>query len=548
MLEELHVQDVALIEDAWIEFGPGMTVLTGETGAGKTALVGALKLLVGERADSTVVRSGASEALVEGRFRLAEGSEVVARRRLTADGRSKCTLDGSMATVGTLAETLGPLVDLHGQHEHQSLLAPGRHVAYLDRFAGTEGARALTAYREARAAHVAARDELARLERMLAEAEQKADYLRFVLSEVERVDPAPGEDEEIERRLPALTHAERLSEAARALQAALRAEGGAIDAAAGGLVALERVAGLDPELDALAGRVRSLLAEGEDISAEARAYAESVEFDPVVLEEQQTRLAAISGLKKKYGPSLEAVFAARDEARATLAAVESGDAGVERARTLVETAGERLRERAGALASARRVAADGFMTALAEAVEGLHLAGSRFEVAFDELPFESWTADGSERVEFLFAPAPGEPARPLARIASGGELSRVMLAIKGVLGRADDVPVLVFDEVDAGIGGATGLAVGARLASLAPEHQVLVITHLPQVAAFADQHLVVRKRDDGERTVTTVEPVTGEERVAEVARMLSGSVSDASLTHARELLDEAGALAERTGR
>ena len=544
VLEELHVQHFALIEEAWIEFAPGVTVLTGETGAGKTALVGALKLLVGERADSSMVRSGSSEAVVEGRFSV-DGSDVVAKRRLSADGRSKCALDGSIATVGTLAARLGPLVDLHGQHEHQALLTPARHVGYLDRFGGDTTEAAIAAYRAARESWGGAKAELARLESLLGDAEQRADYLRFVLGEIERVDPQPGEDEEIERGLPALINAEQLAEAAHFVRSGLAGEGAAVDAAAGALEALQRVADLDPRLDALATRVRALVAEGQDIASEARHYAEGVEHDPAVLEERQSRLAELSGLKKKYGPSLDAVLSTRDDARVALESVETGDAAVQAAQERAGHARAALEEAAARLAQVRREAADGFVTALTEAVEGLHLAGARFEVAFEELAFDSWGPDGSERIEFRFAPALGEPARALARIASGGEISRVMLAIKGVLGQADEVPVLVFDEVDAGIGGATGLSVGARLASLAPDHQVLVITHLPQVAVFADHHLVVRKRTEAERTVTVVEPVTGDARVAEIARMLAGSESETSLAHAEELLDQVAALRER---
>jgi len=547
VLEEVHVRHFALIDEAWIEFGSGLTVLTGETGAGKTALVGALKLLLGERADSGMVRSGAAEAVVEGRFRM-DGAEVVARRRLTADGRSRCTLDGSMATVGELARVLGPLVDLHGQHEHQALLTPGRHVGYLDRHIGDEAAGALERYRGAREAHHAAESDLDRLTAELADAERRSDYLRFVLEEIAAVDPAPGEDEELEKRLPALIHAEKLAEAARAANAAARGEGGAVDAIASALGVLQRVEGLDDALDVLARRLASASAELEDIGAEMRAYADGLEHDPGALDDVQSRLAALSGLKKKYGPSLELVFAARDDATERLAAVETGDAKIARARERVEMTRSELVGAAEKLVAVRHTETDSFTDALATAIEGLNMAGARFEVAFDELDFDSWGPDGPERVEFLFAPAEGEPARPLARIASGGEISRVMLALKSALGGADDVPVLVFDEVDAGIGGVTGLAVGARLAGLAGDRQVLVVTHLPQVAAYATHHLVVHKETVEGRTVTTVEPVDGDERVAEIARMLSGSDTDASLAHAEELLAQASGAGSGTSR
>jgi DNA repair protein RecN (Recombination protein N) len=547
VLEEVHVSNFALIDEAWIEFGPGMTVLTGETGAGKTALVGALKLLLGERADSGMVRSGTAEAMVEGRFRV-DGAEMVARRRLTADGRSRCTLDGSMVTVGELARVLGPLVDLHGQHEHQALLTPGRHGAYLDRFIGDEASGALAHYRSSREMYVSAEADLKRLSAELADAERRADYLRFVLDEIAAVDPSPGEDEELEKRLPALMHAEKLAEAAREAHAIARGDGGAVDAIASARAILQRVEGLDPALDSLVGRLTGVSAELDDIGAEMRAYADSLEHDPLALDELQGRLAALSGLKKKYGPSLELVFEARDDAAARLTAVETGDAEIARARERIEAARAELAAGAQRLVALRHESAGDFTKALSSAIDGLNMAGARFEVAFEELDFDAWGPDGPERVEFLFAPAEEEEPRPLAKIASGGEISRVMLALKTALGKADDVPVLVFDEVDAGIGGVTGLAVGARLAGLAEDRQVLVVTHLPQVAAYAAHHLVVHKSVVGNRTVTTVESVEGEKRVAEIARMLSGSDSDASLIHADELLGKVAGLVDEASR
>lgn len=546
MLEEIHVRNLALIEEAWIEFGPGMTVLTGETGAGKTALVGALKLLVGERADSAMVRSGASEAVVEGRFEL-EGGEVVARRKVTADGRSRCTIDGSLATVGELARILGPVVDLHGQHEHQSLLTSSRHASFLDRYIGEEAETAGARYRETRESFLAATAELDRLTSRLADAERRADYLRFVLEEIQAVDPRPGEDDELERRLPALVHAEKLTASANEAAERLRGEGGAADAFGEALEALRRVDGLDPALDTLARRLGGLAAELEDAGAEVRAYAETLEHDPVAIDEVQSRLSALSGLKKKHGPSLDLVFEVRDDAISRLAEVESGDTEIAQVNERIAAARSELEMAADARGGLRRERSEQFTHALAEAIAGLNMSGARFEIAFERLEFDSWGPDGPDRIEFLFAPAEGEAARPLAKIASGGEISRVMLALKSVLGGADDVPVLVFDEVDAGIGGVTGLAVGARLAGLATDRQVIVVTHLPQVAAYATHHLVVDKSVVDGRTATAVTRVEGPARVAEIARMLSGSDTDASLAHAGELLEQVSAASGSTG-
>jgi DNA repair protein RecN (Recombination protein N) len=538
MLDELHVRDLALIEEVWLEFGPGMTVLTGETGTGKTALLGALKLLLGDRADSGSVRSGAGEALVEGRFGSA-GEEVVARRRVSADGRSRCTLDGEMATVGSLAETIGPLVDLHGQHEHQALLAVSSHVGYLDRWAGAAAADALAGYRAARTAHrdaLAARDHLAE---QVSEAARNSDYLRFVADEIAAVDPKPGEDADIEARLPALQHAERLAEAATEAVQLVRGDAGATDRLALAAAALAKVGGIDPALDALALRLDEAAAVAEDAGAELRSYRDAVEHDPSSLDALMARHAEINGLVRKYGPRLDDVLATRDDALTTLAAFDAGEEGMRAAEQAVAVAEAALREAAARLVSAREAAVASFIEALGSAVSDLAMQGARFDVAFAELPFEQWSAEGPHRVEFLYAPAPGQPPRPLAKIASGGEISRVMLALKGVLGEADTVETLVFDEIDAGIGGATAHAVGRRLAKLAERHQVIVVTHLAQVAAYADSQLVVKKSIEQTAAATSVERVDGESRVAEIARMLAGNDSETAIAHARELLGEA---------
>lgn len=540
MLTELHVKDLALVEDVWLEFGPGFTVLTGETGAGKTVLVSALKLLLGDRADSTLVREGAEEALVEGRFVL-DGAEVLVRRRLSAEGRSRCSIDGEMATVAMLGELLGPHVDLHGQHEHQALLSPARHAGYLDRFIGEEAVSARRDYRDAWEAVTAARERLASIEDVLRDRDRKADYLRFQVADIDAVGPREGEQEELQARLPRLRYAERLAEATSLGWSALRDDGGASDALSAAIAALEQARGLDPVLDATAEVLERLDVELAEAAAALRSYADSIDHDPAALDETERRLQALSDLKRKYGPSIAEVLRVRAEAARELELLEEGEAGLDRARAEVAQAAAALESAGARLASVRAAGIGPFTDALARAVEELALPDATFAVATQPLSFDSWTADGPERIEFLFASGPGESPRPLAKVASGGEVSRVMLALKSVLGAADAVPVLVFDEVDAGIGGATALAVGERLASLAVSHQVLVVTHLPQVAAHADSHIVVEKSVSGGRTITTARRIEGDELVAEVSRMLAGGASDTGLAHARELLDSASA-------
>ena len=538
MLEELHVRDLALIEEAWVELGPGLTVLTGETGAGKTVLVGALKLLLGDRADASAVRSGATEALVEGRF-VVDGAERTVRRRVAAEGRSRCYLDGEMATVADLTAAIGPQVDLHGQHEHQALLSPARHAEYLDRFAGPDAIAAKTAYADAFAAATAAQAEVDGLREALGDRERQLDQLRFQVGEIDSVGPTAGEDAELEAMLPRLRHGEKLASAASTAWRALRDDDGATDRASEALAALHGVEGVDPQVDVIAGEVASAIASLDDAGSRLREYGDSVEYDPETLNATEARLAALAGLKKRFGQTLDDVLEARRVAEERIEALAAGEEGLATAEAAAARARTALAAAAETLTRARAAAIPRFTAGLNDAADDLALTGATFDVAIEELPDERWTARGPHRVEFLFSPAAGEPARPLARIASGGEVSRVMLAVKGVLGEADDVEVLVFDEVDAGVGGRTALAVGRRLAQLARRHQVLVVTHLAQVAAFADAHVTVGRRTADGRTTTTVTPVSGEERTAEVARMLSGSDTEASLAHARELIAEA---------
>ncbi|MCE5204349.1 MAG: DNA repair protein RecN [Actinomycetia bacterium] len=535
MLAELHVKDLALVEEVWLEFGDGLTALTGETGAGKTVLVGALKLLMGDRADTSLVREGAQEALVEGRF-LIDGAEYLVRRRVGADGRSRCSVNGEMATVSSLSALLSDVVDLHGQHEHQALLAVSNHAGYLDRYIGEVAAAAKEQYRSAFQALREARGALASLEASLSDKERRIDYLRFQVSDIDAVAPAPGEDARLEALLPRLRNADRLTKAAAGAWMALRGDEAASDSIARAIAALRTAAGLDGALDDMTVELEGLSAQIDDLGARLREYAEQLEDDPSTLDTVEGRLAAIETLRRKYGPALDDVLAARASAAQELETLGMGEEGLASARAAVLDAEAELRDAAARLSAIRDQAASAFASALAQAAEDLALPEARFDVVRRSLPFDAWTLEGPEKVEFLFSSSAQETPRALAKIASGGEISRVMLALKDVLGGADKTPILVFDEVDAGIGGATARAVGARLASLARTHQVLVVTHLAQVAAYAGHQVVVSRAKSDGRSVTVATPVEGEQRVVEIARMLSGGTSSAGIEHARELL------------
>lgn len=539
MLDELHVSNIALIEDATIAFAPGLTVLTGETGAGKTALLAALKLICGARADASVVRDGAEEALAEAR--LVDDDEHIVRRRLSVAGRSRCTIDGAMATVGELA-ALTSSIEVHGQHEQVLLLEPARQLAYLDAWA--QDADLVERYAQARSAYQEARVALDELEQARGKDEQELEFMRFTCEQIEKVNPQPGELEELEDELPRLQHADQLAQALSRACAALHDDGGALDLIAQGTSELMHQQGIDDELDGLAVRLDGQMRDLEDLTRDLSAYAHAIDTDPARLEETLERLDKLNGLMKRFGPGMEQVFATWQTARRAIESAQNSPQRMEETRARVVQAEDAYRQAAVALSAARHDAARTFCEQLGHAVAELAMEGARFEFSFDELAFERWGESGSEQIELLYQPAPTSKSRPLRRIASGGELSRILLALECLHYDSSDSGItrstIVFDEVDSGIGGATGNAVARRLATLAKGAQVIVVTHLAQVAALADEHYVVSKQSLADALPhTSVEPVTGEARVAEIARMLSGDDDERALDHARSMLEAA---------
>lgn len=537
MIDQIHVRDVALIRDATIEPAPGLTVLTGETGAGKSALLSAVKLLVGERADAGAVREGADGLEVEGRLYLRGGDPegCVVRRRVGADGRGRVEIDGRMGSVRELAAGVGSSIDLCGQHEHQRLLQTQTHVQILDDWAGDSVAAPLEAYH---AALEAAKDAAAELERVAemsragAEALQEAE---FTCRRIDEVDPQEGELEDLEAKLPRAEHAESLIRAALGAAEALSGEGGAVDAvseAAGSLASASRV---DASLAKHAEVLRSALLDIEDVASELRDYADDLDFDPAELQRMQERRGELQGLLRAYGPGMENVLRRRAEARAVVEAASDGGLALKRAQKELDAREAELARAADALDAARAEAAPRFSAAVTGQMARLQMGSAELEVASERLPRAEWSRAGASRIEFLYRPGAGLTARPLRRIASGGEVSRVMLACKVVLGERDSAETLVFDEVDAGVGGATAVALAEVLAGLAATHQVIVVTHLAQVAVFASKHYLVSK-SAGDVPESTIAPIEREAREREVARMLSGEVTEASLAHARELL------------
>jgi len=551
MLSELRVRDLAVIRDARLELGSGLNVLTGETGAGKSMLVDALALLLGERAASDLVRPGADRAVVEGVFEVAgratvldsldgmgiepEAGRLVVKREVQRGGRSRAWVNGSPVTVGALDALGALLVDLHGQHETQSLLRADAQRAILDAFGGA-GAEA-AAVRESHRALTALEEERRDLEARQAEVRRRADYLRHVAGEIERAAPKAGELEALEVEARRLGNAEELGRMAADLAALLESdEGGAGSQLAHSdrvLAGLERV---DPEgVRGWRDMLDAALLNVEELDRAVRAYGDGVAADPARLAAVERRRDVLYRLDQKYGPGTDRVVRTGEEARRELELLDTADADIAVLGRRVAESSDLHRARCRDLSAKRSAAARGLGAAVTKHLAALGMPDGVVRVGLDAL--DPPGADGAERVEFLARLNPGMDERPLARAASGGELSRIMLALKSELARHDAVPTLVFDEVDQGVGGHVAGRVAAALERVARDHQVLVITHLPQVAAAAAQHLVVAKASEGGIVQADVRVVTGPGRVEEVTRMLGGeSAPAAARRHAKELL------------
>ncbi|HEX3241360.1 MAG TPA: DNA repair protein RecN [Solirubrobacterales bacterium] len=557
MLRELRIENLLLIERAELRLGEGLNAITGETGAGKTVLAHSLDLLMGGKAKGNIVRPGAPEAWVEGVFdlppalleepefaelaeRLPEGAEeVVLGRRVSAGGRTSAFVAGRAATAADLKLLGGRLLAFFGQHEHRKLTIASAQLEILDGFAGVDHLALRQRYREAHRDCVRLAAELAELREREGSRERDLDLYRYELAEIEEVGPEPEERAAMASDRERLRHAEGLREAAGGAHSALAGAeedgGGATAALAQAESLLSGAGGLDPKLDALSERVAALALELGDAGAELRDYAEGLEADPGALQEIEERLELIDRLERKHGGSVESVLAHAERCREEIARLEGAEVrGAEAEAALA--AAEGLREELGGqLSSGRADAAAPLEARVAAELDKLSMAGATLEVVLEPHP-DGFGPNGRETVELRVAPNPGVEAAPLRDAASGGELSRVMLALSG-LGKAASAGTLVFDEIDAGIGGNTARVVGERLRALGAEHQVLCITHLPQVASLADVHFRLEKAVAGGQAVASVQRLDGEGVVEEIRRMLGGDGDDKAATqHARELL------------
>jgi len=549
VLRELHISGLGVIDDLDLELHPGLNVLTGETGTGKTMVTVGLQLALGRRGGSSLVREGAPAAKVQARFDAppsavsagwAEDDEVLLARTVTAEGRSTARVGGQLAPVSALTELAGELVELHGQHDGQRLLSTVAQTRFLDRFAGAEHLDAVEALRAEHDGLRAARGQLAELDERERDRERQMDLLAYQVREIESAAPRPGETHRLKLEAARLDHADRLLQRASAAERGLAAEEGAADALAAVSAELRAAGEVDPAAGELAERAFELSAAATELAVEVRTYRERLELDPARLDEVRERIAALDALQRKYGTGEEEVLAFLARAAENLDVLAGVEQARERAALEVSERVERVTALATAVSDGRDRAMPKLTTALQEELAELGMEGATIEVTL--VPNAELLSTGAEHAEFVFSGG-SQPAQPLAKVASGGELSRTMLACRSVLVDLDDVPTLIFDEVDAGIGGRAGVAVGRRLANLALGRQVVVVTHLPQIASFADRHIRVRK-DGG---TASVEVLDDADRVQELSRMLAGLPdSDAAAAHAAELLTEAGRSRERS--
>ncbi len=559
MLLELSIRNIALIEKLCVPFAPGLNVLTGETGAGKSIVVDSVNLALGARGSREMVRTGAETASVQALFALPKGSPVPALllelgidldgdlliigRELTAGGRSICRINGEVVPLARFKQITSLLVDVHGQHEHQALLRQPMHLEYLDAYGDAHHRELMVQVSEAYEAYAHTGREIEQLSLSALERERKMDMLSFQIGEIDAVKPKAGEDEQLEQRLNLLRNAEKIAFGlGQAYALVYRGEGRAISAqdalkrAADGLSPLR---GIDERFEKLAARIEELYYQAQDIGYELGDMQGEIEYDPALIEKLDDRLNDLKRLKRKYGPELGNVIDYMTQIKAELADIGAGDEHVLELKEKQAKQRAALSERCAKLTASRKTLADGFSKNLLAQLKDLGMGKTRFEVGFEPVQF---APSGADRVEFLISPNPGEPLKPLAEIASGGELARIMLAMKAISADTAGVDTMIFDEIDTGVSGRMAQVVGEKMAEVAVGRQVICVTHLPQIAALAGAHYLVEKQVQDGRTGTGVRLLDRDGRISELARILSGAGDADSRQYAAQMLDAAQKL------
>ncbi|MDF1501196.1 MAG: DNA repair protein RecN [Anaerolineales bacterium] len=577
MLTELRIQNFAIIDDLQLSFEPGFIVLTGETGAGKSIIIDAVEMLLGGRADSAAVRTDAEVALIEGHFRIDESLQpeinsvleregllddpgfLVLSREIRREGRNLARVNGRVTALNLLGELGERLVDVHGQSEHLSLRRVSEHVHLLDRYAKLDELRAK--YEKAYGQLRNVRGEISKLRTREREAQSRADYLAFQVEEIEAARLKAEEEQELREERTRLANTEQLTrlsaEAVSSLAGGVHSRDSAVDQLGRAIDALADLAGIDESMKALGDRAQALMEDVAELSRALRRYQEEVEFNPHRLDEVEERLNLIQSLKRKYGGSVEAVLHQAQAAREELESITHAEQRLESLQAQEEELLNEIASLGLALSRERQQAGEALGAAIEVQLNDLRMEEAQFGLDLqhqespDGVPVEgkrlALYPTGLDRVEFLVAPNPGEGLKPLARIASGGETSRLMLGLKSVLAKADRTPTLIFDEIDQGIGGRVGTIVGEKLWSLSNAHQVLCITHLPQLAAFGDQHIKVEKKVQSGRTITVTRSLSDSERVTELATMIGG-VTESNLESALGFLETAAIQKKIPGR
>ena len=562
MLQSLHVKNLALIDESEVEFGPGLNILTGETGAGKSILLGSVNLALGGRYSKDILRKGAQYGLVELTFlpeereltKLAaldiypeEGAVVLTRRLM--DGRSACRINGETVTMSLLKQAAGILIDIHGQHEHQALLDAENHISYLDAYCHAESLPII----EKIDAIVSRRSELM-LKRNSGfsserEREREMDMLRYQIEEIASANLEAGEEERLNAEKTVLLNAERIRTALETAHMALSGaeEGSALSAIDTARRSMRDIAALNKDYEALGDKIEELYYAAEDISFVLRDTSENVESDMQRLEEIEQRLKLISDLKRKYGRTVEDVIDFGKDAGTKLNELENAEALAAELDAKLDKLKAEYNVAADELSKVRRAAGDRLKRDVLNELKDLGMAKAMFDVALSDASGGEPRKGGRETAEFMLSANPGEPLKPLEKVASGGELSRIMLCFKSIFADNDRVPTLIFDEIDTGISGRTAAVVGEKMLGIAKKHQVICVTHLAQIAALADAHLMVRKYDDGKNTFVETRQLNEEEKVQRIAQMMDGeSDSPSALTHARELIARADKIKEKT--
>lgn len=571
MLKSFYVKNYALIDELRVEFGSGLNIITGETGAGKSIVIDAMSLMLGERATTDMIRQGESKAIVEGIIGLTEQTalrallaergidaedELILRREISTKGQSRCFINDSPVPVGVLKEVGDLLVDLHGQHEHQSLLRTETHIDFLDDFGGLEGL-----VQEFREAYEALRKLFAEQEELLHREQQlkeRRDLYEFQMKEIDAVSPQPGEEEALENELKILENSEKLFETtARLYQSLYEGEQALYDQLVVVRNQLEDLAAIDKSFEEARRECASVVAVISEITKFIQSYNSKIEFDPERLEQIRNRLGQLSLLKKKYGGSVEAILQHRERIGAEFALAENFEGELAKLQERIEQARRKCSEVAQRLSAKRRELVPRINKSVVSELAKLGIAHATFDVVIRNTPigsidgeearrkafvklgreFYAATPKGIDSVEFFLSTNVGEDPKPLAKVASGGEISRIMLALKMILAKSERLPLLIFDEIDVGVSGRIAQAVGKSLKALSQFHQVIAITHLPQIAGLADHHFVVEKIEEKKRTTTRMRRLSDDERVEEVAKLMSGAeITEAGLSSARELM------------